>query len=153
MVGTVVRTPAGRETDAVAEGSPPPAIWPTLRARDARALIAFLIEAFGFVEVVLYGDGEWVDHAELAWPPGGGIMIGSVRADDDGDDATQVHGPISTYAVAADPDALCARATAAGADVTVPIHDTAYGSREFSARDLEGNRWTFGTYAGATRGS
>jgi len=34
-----------------------PMVWPTLRARDARALIRFLVEAFGFEEVVVYGDG------------------------------------------------------------------------------------------------
>jgi hypothetical protein len=26
------------------------------------------------------------------------------------------------------------------------LYDTPYGSREYSARDLEGNVWTFGTY-------
>ena len=54
--------------------APPPTVWPTLRARDARALIRFLVEAFGFQELVVYGDqpdgsGNTVVHAELAWPP------------------------------------------------------------------------------------
>jgi len=30
-------------------------------------------------------------------------------------------------------------------------HDTDYGSREFSVRDPEGNRWSFGSYRGAPR--
>ena len=29
----------------------------------------------------MYGDGDLVHHAELAWPPGCGIMMGSVRDD------------------------------------------------------------------------
>ena len=63
------------------DNSPSPQVWPTLRARDARALIRFLVDAFGFEETVVYGDGDRVDHAQLSWPPGGGVMLGSVRDD------------------------------------------------------------------------
>lgn len=50
---------------------PPPKVWPTLRARDARALIRFLVDAFGFEEAVVYGDrgdggGDTVVHAEVS---------------------------------------------------------------------------------------
>ena len=38
------------------------------------------------------------------------------------------------------------RAWAAGADISRGLTDMDYGSREFSARDSEGNVWTFGTY-------
>ena len=31
--------------------TPQPQVWPSLRARDARALIRFLTEAFGFEEI------------------------------------------------------------------------------------------------------
>ena len=35
-------------------GTPPPAqVWPTLRARDARALIRFLVDASGFGRTVV----------------------------------------------------------------------------------------------------
>jgi uncharacterized glyoxalase superfamily protein PhnB len=130
--------------------TPPPQVWPTLRARDARALIRFLVEAFGFEETVVYGEGDRVDHAELAWPPGGGVMLGSAAEGD----TTGVTAPggFSAYVVTAAPDALCARARAAGAEITADPHDTDYGSRDFAARDPEGNRWSFGTYPGAPRG-
>ena len=36
----------------------PPTVWHTLRARDARALISFLVDAFGFEETVVYGEGD-----------------------------------------------------------------------------------------------
>jgi uncharacterized glyoxalase superfamily protein PhnB len=62
--------------------APKPQVWPTLRARDARGLIRFLVDAFGFEETVVYGEGDRVDHAQLSWPEGGGIMLGSVREDD-----------------------------------------------------------------------
>ena len=43
---------------------PPIYVWPTLRAHDPSALIDFLVRAFGFVEVVRYSSGDFVDHAE-----------------------------------------------------------------------------------------
>jgi len=39
----------------------------------------------------------------------------------------------------------------AGAQITAEPHDTDYGSRDFAARDPEGNRWSFGTYRGEPR--
>jgi uncharacterized glyoxalase superfamily protein PhnB len=128
--------------------TPPPQVWPTLRARDARALIRFLVDAFGFVEVTVHGEGDHVAHAELAWPPGGGIMLGSHRDDPDDPWALQP-GTFGAYVVTDDPDGLHDRAVKAGATIVGELHDTDYGSRDFSARDPEGNRWSFGTYRGA----
>ena len=54
--------------------------------------------------------------------------------------------PIGLYIVVGDPDAHYARATAAGAVVVRELVDQPYGSREYSALDPEGNRWSFGTY-------
>jgi uncharacterized glyoxalase superfamily protein PhnB len=128
----------------MSDRTPPPQVWPTLRARDARALIRFLVDAFGFREVAVYGDGDRVDHAELAWPPGGGIMLSSVRETD----APGQPGTFAAYVVTGDPDALHARAVAAGANITAGLHETDYGSRDFAAADPEGNHWSFGTYRG-----
>lgn len=132
------------------DGAPAPQVWPTLRARDARALIRFLVDAFGFEETVVYGDGDRVEHAQLTWPLGGGIMLGSAREADD-DPWPLRPGSFGCYVVTDDPDGLCGRAGAAGAEITVPLHDTDYGSRDFAARDPEGNRWSFGTYRGEPR--
>ncbi len=57
-------------------------------------------------------------------------------------------GGASVYAVTDEPDALFARATAAGAEVIQELRDEDYGSRGFSVRDPEGNLWSFGTYRG-----
>ena len=133
--------------------APPPTVWPTLRARDARALIRFLVEAFGFEEVVVYGDpddGDTVVHAELSWPLGGGVMLGSVR-DDPGNPWNLTPGTTGCYVVTDDPDGLHARAVAAGAQVLQELHDTDHGSRDFAVRDPEGNLWSFGTYRGEPR--
>ena len=131
--------------------TPPPTVWPTLRARDARALIRFLVDVVGFEETAVYGEGDVVHHAELSWPLGGGIMLGSVR--DDNADGPTPPGLSSAYIVVDEPDALCARVRDGGAEVTVDPHDTDYGSRDFAIRDPEGNRWYFGTYRGAPRAS
>ena len=131
--------------------TPEPQVWPTLRAHDARALIRFLVDAFGFEETVVYGEGDRVDHAQLSWPLGGGIMLGSTREDDKEDAWPLRPGSFGAYVVTDDPDGLCARAKAAGAPITMELHETDYGSHDFAARDPEGNRWSFGTYRGEPR--
>jgi uncharacterized glyoxalase superfamily protein PhnB len=128
--------------------APPPQVWPSLGALDARALIKFLVDAFGFEETAVYGEGDQVHHAELAWPPGGGIMLGSSTNESR---MNLKPGTFHAYAVTDDPDALFARAVAAGAKVVHELTDRDYGSREFSVLDPEGNRWSFGTYRGQPR--
>ena len=138
----------------MSDKTPPPQVWPTVRARDARGLIRFLVDAFGFEETVVYGEGDVVHHAQLSWPPGGGIMLGSVREGSNGgpEDHWPVQpGSLGAYVVTDDPDGLFARAAAAGAEVIAELHDTDYGSRDFAVRDPEGNRWSFGTYRGEPR--
>jgi uncharacterized glyoxalase superfamily protein PhnB len=136
----------------MSDKTPPPNVWPTFRAADARALIRFLVDVVGFEETAVYGEGDVVHHAELSWPPGGGVMLGSARPDDANPETAPTEpGRFSAYVVTDEPDALCARVRAAGATVTAELHDTDYGSRDFSARDPEGNRWSFGTYRGEPR--
>jgi uncharacterized glyoxalase superfamily protein PhnB len=131
--------------------APAPNVWPTLTARDARGLIRFLVDAFGFEEIVVYGEGDHVDHAELSWPLGGGIMLGSFSEGSDGGFPLHVPGSFGCYVVTDDADALFKRATAAGAEAVREPNDTDYGSRDVAFRDPEGNRWSFGTYTGHPR--
>jgi uncharacterized glyoxalase superfamily protein PhnB len=131
----------------MSDTTPPPQVWPTVRANDARALIRFLVDVVGFKETVVYGEGDVVDHAQLSWPLGGGIMLGSVRNDPDDQWPIQA-GTCGCYVVVDDPDALFERVRAGGADITRELTDTDYGSRDFAIRDPEGNRWSFGTYRG-----
>jgi uncharacterized glyoxalase superfamily protein PhnB len=131
------------------EQSTTTAVWPALRYRDARAAIAFLIEAFGFEEVVSYAGAteDVVVHAELRWPRGGGVMLGTAR--EDSTIASLPPGTGAIYLVTDDPDGACERARAAGAEIVSELQDTDYGSRDFTARDPEGVLWSFGTYAGS----
>jgi uncharacterized glyoxalase superfamily protein PhnB len=128
----------------------PSAIWPVLSYRDARAAIAFLRDAFGFEERAAYArddDPAVIEHAEMRWPLGGGVMFGTAGKDD-GPFGARVPGNDSVYVVCEDPDALFERAIAAGAGLVAGLQDEDYGSRGFTVRDPEGNLWSFGTYAG-----
>ncbi|WP_216902586.1 VOC family protein [Nocardia alni] len=124
------------------------AVWPCLVYRDAVAAIEFLERAFGFVLRARYPEnGPVVDHAEMDWPGGGGIMFGSVREEMALD--TMAPGTGSVYLVTDIPDELYRRAKEAGATITRELRDEDYGSRGFVCRDPEGVHWSFGTYAGA----
>jgi uncharacterized glyoxalase superfamily protein PhnB len=118
-------------------------IYPTFRYKDAKAAIRFLVDAFGFTEkfVKETPDGT-VAHAELAWPGGGLIMIGQ-RLDEP---SLFDNGRGVTYVAVDDPDAHHATALKAGAEIIQELTDQDYGSREYAARDPEGNVWSFGTY-------
>lgn len=124
-------------------------VWPALRYKDAPAAIRFLVDGLGFEEVAVYpGKTEGtIDHAELRWPDGGGVMLGTDRMDSVIADLPVGTG--SVYVVTSEPDALFARATAAGATIVQGLTDEDYGSRGFTIRDPEGVFWSFGTYAGA----
>jgi uncharacterized glyoxalase superfamily protein PhnB len=125
-----------------------PNIFPALRYRDADAAIAWLHEAFGFVEHAVHrGDDGTIHHAELQFGAGM-IMIGQHRPDGwgPGDAADPLASPIGLYVVIDDADAHHARAVAAGATIVRELTDQDYGSRDYSARDLDGNLWSFGTY-------
>ena len=128
----------------------PTHVWPILSYRDARAALAFLAEAFGFEERAAYArddDPSIIEHAEMRWPLGGGIMFGTANKDDSVF-GQRAPGNDSVYVVCEDPDTLFKRATEAGAEVVREMRDEDYGSRGFTVRDPEGNIWSFGTYAG-----
>lgn len=131
------------------EKAPPKTVWPTLVYGDARVAIRFLVDAFGFEEslVVPGATDDVVEHAQLRWPEGGGVMLGT--ANRQGNVFSQrPTGTASVYVVTDEPDKLFERATGAGAVVVHGLRDEDYGSRGFSVRDPEGNIWSFGTYRG-----
>ncbi|MGY1832123.1 VOC family protein [Geodermatophilus sp. SYSU D01180] len=126
----------------------PPTVWPAFRAVDAPALIRWLVGVLGFEEALVVRDGDLVVHAELAWPPGGGIMLGSTR--DDGGWPVRP-GVTGAYLVTEDVETVWERVRASRADVLRPLHRAGHGGQEFSVRDPEGNSWSVGDYPGAPR--
>jgi uncharacterized glyoxalase superfamily protein PhnB len=124
-------------------------IWPCLNYRDAPGAIRFLVDVVGFHETAVHtsDDGRHVQHAELTWPEGGGVMLGSAK--EDGTPFEQLPtGASGLYVVTARPDEVHQRVLAAGAEVVSPLQDKEHGGRDFTIRDPEGNLWSFGTYRG-----
>ncbi|MEW2549332.1 VOC family protein [Streptomyces sp. NPDC047002] len=134
-----------------------PGICPTLLYDDAKAAIATLKDAFGFSEIAVYeADDGTVLHAELGFGSGV-VMLGSRRREGVFAEAMADAGPVGCYVVVeggpAALDAHHARAAAHGVEILMGPADQDYGSRDYLARDAEGNVWGFGTYApGAAEG-
>ena len=127
-----------------------PSICPTLLYADAQAAIRQLTEAFGFTELSVYeGEDGLVQHAELA-QGNGVVMLGSKGRGGRFDEAMRDAGPTGVYVVVDDVDSHYQRAVDHGAEILVPPTDQDYGSRDYMARDAEGNIWSFGTYAPRT---
>lgn len=130
--------------------SPRTAVWPVISYRDAPAALEFLEKAFGFEVRACFKnekDPSVVEHAQVRWPGGGGVML-STQGVGDPAFTSRVLGNDSIYVVCDEPDALFERATSMGAEVVLPMKNEDYGSRGFTVRDPEGNLWSFGTYAG-----
>ena len=119
-----------------------PTIFLSLRYRDAPAAMDFLEKAFGFRRVQDYRDDDGnVMHAEMAYG-NSMVMLGMARDDQYGSHV----GEGWAYVVVEDPDAHYTQAKEAGAEILRELEDQDYGSRDYSARDPEGNVWSFGTY-------
>jgi uncharacterized glyoxalase superfamily protein PhnB len=127
-------------------------VIPGLRYRNAKAMIEWLVKAFGFEKQAVYeGSNGVVMHAQLTFG-NGMIMIGSVdnstpsskmlkQPDEIGGAETQ-----TPYLVAADIDALYGSAKAAGAKMVIDLEGKEYGGKAFSCTDPEGHVWHVGTY-------
>lgn len=129
-----------------------PTVFPTLRYDDAKAAIKMLTEGLGFTEEAVYeGDNGTVLHAELSCG-NGRVMLGSRGREGIFAKAMQGAGPVGVYVVVGDIDAHHARAVEHGVEILMPPTDQDYGSRDYMARDAEGNVWSFGTYAPGSAG-
>lgn len=131
-----------------------PAIIPCLRYADAPAAIDFLCDAFGFERHAVYADDKdpsIIHHAQLV-DRGCMIMLSSLRESEWADKAgwktvAQAGGNTQApYVVIDDVDDHHARARAAGAEVVSAPEAQDYGGSVYSARDPEGNLWSFGSY-------
>ena len=119
-------------------------VYPVLRYADGRAAIDWLVRVFGAESrMEVPGHDGSIGHAELLFGRGMLMLAGSRHPDPANPWSTERGG---VYVVVEDIGACYARAQAAGARIVRPLADTSYGAREFSARDLEGHLWSFGTY-------
>lgn len=118
-----------------------PTIAPYLSYKDGAAAIAFLETAFGFrVNIRQDAEDGTLVHAELVYGDGV-ILMGT---------ADLPHGTPGIYVVVEDVAAHHAQAVAAGAEIVYVPEETEWGTMRYRCRDLEGQEWTFGTYAPST---
>ena len=145
-------TDSPHPTDPVVAARPAPQVWPGLRYRDAPAALDQLVRVFGFRIVAEFRsptDDRVVEHAQLRWPEGGGIMLGSHR---EGTDWPVQPGTGSTYVVTDHAGDIVERVRREpGYEVLQELSADPYdadGGSSFGVRDPEGNLWSFGSYRG-----
>lgn len=112
--------------------------------RDPKAAIAFLEKAFGFdLSLLIEDDQGNLAHSQMDYA-GHRIMIGNEWSENHASPASV--GARNTQSVhiyiAADVDAHCERAKAAGAEILMPPETQFYGARTYRCRDPEGHIWT-----------
>lgn len=117
-------------------------VYPSLTYRDLEAALDFLQRAFGLEAEDLGRDEHGaLRHASVRH--GEGLVL---LQPDLPDELHGTHvGQGWVYVFVADPDSHFQRACAAGVEVLGPPHDAMGGMRGYSARDPEGNLWSFGT--------
>ena len=115
---------------------PTATVIPVLVYPDVRAAVAWLTEAFGFVERVRIGD----DHrSQMRVGDGGGVIVADAHGEQQPPQAGVVTHLLKVRV--ADVDAAFERARAHGARVLQEPTDFEYGERECTLVDLAGHRW------------
>jgi uncharacterized glyoxalase superfamily protein PhnB len=125
----------------------PTTINPVVHYRDPEEGARRLVDAFGVVLHQAHGspDGD-VQYIETSLD---GEPLGIGRTTDG---SMFDLGPAVVYISYDDVDAMHYRAVRAGAEILMPPTDQDYGSRDFVARDPDGNLWCFGTFARSAPG-
>lgn len=118
-------------------------VYPSLTYRDVEAALEQLERAFGLERVIFDEPGsDKIRFAAVRHREGMVMVQPELPQDLHGEHA----GRGWVYVVVDDPDAHYARAKAAGAETLGEPHGAMGGrQRGYSARDLEGNLWSFGT--------
>ena len=114
---------------------------------DAGAAVDWLERAFGFERSSIHQANGRIAHAELRFGDSI-VMLGAAFENDWGMRTPNELGGVNqgVYVIVDDIETHYERARGADAEIVRPLADTDYGSREFMARDPEGNIWSFGTY-------
>jgi uncharacterized glyoxalase superfamily protein PhnB len=116
---------------------PSATVIPVLVYPDVRAAVAFLSEAFGFVERLQIGE----DHRSQLGFGDGALIVGDVRGERrpprPGEETHQVMVRVE------DARAHCEHARAHGALIRMEPTDFEYGERQYHAEDPWGHRFTF----------
>jgi uncharacterized glyoxalase superfamily protein PhnB len=116
-------------------------INPVVQYRDLDAGARYLVETFGFVQHEAHkADDGSLHYVELSL---NGAPLGLGRLTEGSMFDT---GPAVVYVSLEEVDSMHERARSAGAEILMEPTNQDYGSRDFVAKDREGNLWCFGTY-------
>jgi uncharacterized glyoxalase superfamily protein PhnB len=132
---------------------PPPGysrVCPYLNYEDTEAMLGWLPDAFGLVELHRVSDGNAVTHAEMGL--GEAVVMMGTPGKDFRNPRSLGRITQSLYVFVDDVDAHCARARAAGAEIIEEPADQPYGHRRYGALDPEGHRWYFAADVGGAGG-
>jgi uncharacterized glyoxalase superfamily protein PhnB len=113
-------------------------VIPVLVYPDVRAAVAWLTEAFGFVERVRIGEAH---RSQMQVGDDGAVIVADVRGEQQPPQAGVVTHVIKVRV--ADVDARFERARTHGARVLQEPTEYEYGERECTVDDLAGHRWQF----------
>jgi uncharacterized glyoxalase superfamily protein PhnB len=116
---------------------PAATVIPVLIYPDVRTAVAWLTDAFGFVERVRIGE----DHRAQLSIGDGALIVGDAHGNRRPPRSGEVTHSVTVRV--ADVTAHCARARSAGAHVVMEPTDFEYGERQYSVEDLAGHQWTF----------
>jgi uncharacterized glyoxalase superfamily protein PhnB len=116
---------------------PSATVIPVLIYPDVRAAVAWLGDAFGFVERLRIGDNP---RSQLAVGDGA-VIVGDVRHDRRPPREGEVTHSVTVRVE--DARAHCERARARGAAILMEPTDFEYGERQYTAADPAGHQWTF----------
>ena len=131
-------------------GGPPAGyqtVSPYLLYEDADRAVAFLTQAFGFVERRASVGAAGRGHHELVLGDDGLVMLGQMGSDFRGPRSLGIDPPSMVHVYVDDVESLHVRAKAAGADVT-DLEVAPVGDRRFTATDPEGQLWVFAQRVG-----
>lgn len=126
-----------------------PEFYPGFVYSDLKLAMAWLEKAFGFrtLMAVPNEDGSYA-HVEMAYGP---IIIMPSGARDEWGwksprDAGATTASLYVYVPDDELSAHYARAKEAGAEIGMPLEPKDYGGSSYTARDLDGHYWSFGSY-------
>ncbi|WP_215399228.1 VOC family protein [Rheinheimera oceanensis] len=123
------------------------AVLPYLVIKNAAAALDFYQNAFG-AETIMRMDmpGGAIMHAEMRI--GSAVFMLSEQSDDWGNKSPDMLGdsPVTLMIYVPDVDAFVARATTAGATLTMAVSDQFWGDRSGCLLDPFGHRWMISTH-------
>jgi uncharacterized glyoxalase superfamily protein PhnB len=112
-------------------------VIPVLIYADVRKAVAWLCDAFGFVEQVAIGENH---RSQLRFGDGA-LIVGDVRGERRPPLAAGTSH--SVLVRVEDAGAHCEHARAHGARILMEPTDMPYGERQYNAEDFAGHHWTF----------